>query len=131
VNEILLHFHFHSLSELPECQVPLAMKTDVIDQILAIALHPAYGCTMAYVSASIFLNLTQSPEAHTYIVRREVIEKLFEMCELKHKMVSEQTSRSRQGEKDDPIAVIALKYVLFFLPLLQIESYSVGNHYAY
>ena len=106
--------HFCSLSELPECQVPLAMKTDVIDQVLAIALHPAYGCKMAYVSASILLNLSQSTKAHTYIVRREVVEKMLEMCELKERMVSEQSSQSRQGEKDDPIAVNALKYVKFF-----------------
>ena len=103
------------------------MKTDVIDQILAIALHPTYDCKMAYVSASIFLNLTQSPEAHTYIVRREVVEKMLGMCELKQKMVSEQTSQSRQGEKDDPIAVNALKYVnpslfFFFLFTPQVES---------
>ena len=92
------------------------MKRDVIDQTLAVALNPAYDCKLAYVSASIFLNLTQSPEAHAYIVRREIIEKLLEMCELKHKMVSEQSSRSWQGEKDDPIAVIALKYVPLLFP---------------
>ena len=87
-----------------------------MDQTLAVALNPAYDCKVAYVSASIFLNLTQSPEAHAYIVRREIIEKLLEMCELKHKMVSERSSRSRQGEKDDPIAVIALKYVPLLFP---------------
>ena len=105
----------------------LAMKSDVMDQTLAIALNPAYDCKMAYVSASIFLNLTQSPEAHAYIVKREIIEKLLEMCELKHKMVSEQSSQSRQGEKDDPIAVIALKYVPLFFPPLRVHPILFGG----
>lgn len=98
-----------------------------MDQTLAIALNPAYDCRMAYVSASIFLNLTQSPEAHAYIVKREIIEKLLEMCELKHKMVSEQSSQSRQGEKDDPIAVIALKYVPLFFPPLRVHPILFGG----
>ena len=84
------------------------MRTDVIDQILAIAMHPAYDCKMTFVSASILLNLTQSPETHTYIVRREVMEKMLEMCELKRKMVAKQVA---QGEQEDPMAVSGLKYV--------------------
>ena len=89
--------------------MPVAMRTDVIDEILAIALHPAYDCKMTLVSASIFLNLTQSPETHVYIVRREVVEKMLEMCELKQKIVAKQVLS--QGEQEDPMAVNGLKYV--------------------
>ena len=92
--------------------MPLAMRTDVIDQTLAIAVHPAYDCKTAIVSASMILCLAQSLEAHTYIARKEVIENMLQMCELKQKIVSEQLSQSYQGEKEDPMAVNALKYVI-------------------
>ena len=109
------YFHSYSLSELPECQVPLSMRTDVIDQTLGIALHPAYDSKTAIVSASMILCLVQSPEAHVYIARKEVVENMLEMCELKHKMVDEPSSQSQQGEKEDPMAVNALKYVTLSL----------------
>ena len=99
---------FYSLSELPECQVPLAMRTDVIDQTLAIAMHPAYDCKTAIVSVSMILCLAQSPGTHAYIGRKEVVEHLLQMCEMKEKIVSEQQP-SKQGEKEDPMAVNALK----------------------
>ena len=98
-----------SLSELPECQVPLAMRTDAIDQILAMAVHPAYDCKTAIVSVAMIQCLTQSPEAHVYIARKEVVKNMLEMCELKQKIVSEQLSQSRQGEKEDTMEVNALK----------------------
>ena len=97
--------NFHSLSEIPECQVPLAMRTDVIDQILAIALHPAYECETAKTSVEVILNLTESPETHTYITRREIVEKMLEICEQRHKMINQQ---SQQGDRG---MVNVLKYV--------------------
>ena len=100
----------------------LAMRTDVIDQALDMALHPASDCLVSIASASMILCLAQSPKAHSYIVRKEVVEKMLKMCELKHKMINEQSSQSHQGKKENPMAVIALKYVilpdsfLFFAP---------------
>ena len=91
--------------------MPLAMKTDVIDQTLAIAVHPTYDCNTAIVSMIMILNLTQSPEAHIYIARKEVVEKMLEICEQKQKLVTEHGSQSQQGTKEDPMAVTALKYV--------------------
>ena len=90
--------------------MPLAMRTDVIDQILAMALHPAYDCLTAKVSVDVIINVTQSPETHKYIVRREVVENMLEICELRHKKVSERSSQSEQGEKEDSMAVYVLKY---------------------
>ena len=99
-----------SLSELPECQVALAKRTDVVDQILAMALHPAYAdCKTAIESVETILNLTQSPETHTYIVRREVLEKLLEICMLK------QIDPVTQME--DAVTVNTLKYVTYFFSL--------------
>ena len=88
------------------------MKTDVIDQVLVIALHPAYDCDIAKVSVELILNLTQSPETHAYIIRREVVERLLEICEKRHKMVNLQSSQSRQKKKEDPVMVNVLRYVL-------------------
>lgn len=88
------------------------MKTDVIDQVLVIALHPAYDCDIAKVSVELILNLTQSPETHAYIIRREVVETLLEICEKRHKMVDLQSSQSRQKKKEDPVMVNVLRYVL-------------------
>ena len=102
-------FPIYSLSELPECQVPLAMRTDVIEQILAMALHPAYDCHTAILSMGMIQSLTQSPEAHVYIARKEIVKNMLQICELKQKIVSEQLSQSWQGEKQDSMEVNVLK----------------------
>ena len=89
------------------------MKTDIIDQVLAIALHPAYDCDTAKVSVELILNLTQSPETHTYIIiRREIVETLLEVCEKRHKMINLQSSQTCQRKKEDPMMVNVLRYVL-------------------
>ena len=92
--------------------MPLAKRADVIDQVLEMALHPGYGCVIPLMSASIMIGLTQSPEAHAYIAWKVVVEKMIEICKLRYRMVSEQqSSRSQQEEKEDPMAVNDLKYV--------------------
>ena len=53
--------------------MPLAKRTEVINQILAMALHSAFDCRVAKMSIDVIINLTQSPETHTYIVRREIV----------------------------------------------------------
>ena len=87
------------------------MRTDVIDQILAMALHPAYNCNDATISVCVILNLTQSPETHTYIIRREVVEKLIKVYELRHKMANERLSQTQQGQKKDSMEVNLLRCV--------------------
>ena len=111
---------YYSLSELPECQVPLAMRTDVIDQTLAVGLHPTDDYMAAITSVTVILSLAQSPETHVYIVREEIIRKMFEICEQKHERLKKQASVSRQGKKEDPMAVNALKYVAI-LPFLSLS----------
>ena len=85
------------------------MRTDVIDQTLAMALHPVYDCKLAKVSVELILNLTQSPEVHVYVARKGVIENMLEICEYKHKIVSNQSLQSQQRKKEDPVAVDCLK----------------------
>ena len=76
------------------------MKTDVIDQTLAIAMHPSYDCYTAKVSVDVIINLTQSPKTHTYIIRREVVENMLKVCEWRQKMISQQSLWAQQRKKD-------------------------------
>ena len=92
------------------------MRTDVINQALAIAMQPLPDCETATSSAAMIQCITQTPEVHTYIVREEVVQNMLKVCELKQKMVSEQSLQSQQEEKEDPMAVNALKYVRIPFP---------------
>ena len=84
------------------------MRTDAIDQAMAIALHPAFDCRTALLSAMFIRCLTQSPEAHLHLVRTGVVEDMLEMCALRLKLVSEQSPQP-QAEKEDPMMVKALQ----------------------
>ena len=95
------------------------MRTDVVDQVLAMALHPAYDFETAENSIYVITNLTQSPEAHTYIVRKKFVENILEIIllyEQKQKVISEQSLQSHQDKKEDPMTINVLKYVTV-LPL--------------
>ena len=85
----------------PECQVPLAMRTDVIDQnlILEIAMHPAYDCYTAKVLMEIIVHLTQSSDTHAYIVTREIAENMLKICERRHKMIIQTQQREKEESR--------------------------------
>ena len=123
--------HLYSLAELPECQVPFAMKSDVIDQIQAIAMHPAYDCYTAKVSVELILYLTQSPETHIYIIRREVVESMLEICEQRNKMINLQSSQSHRRNRKDPMVVNVLKYVHTFMHILCTPHAHFLSHILY
>ena len=106
--------HSFSLSELPECQMPIAMRTDILDQTLAIAMHPAYDCKTAKVSVDLMLNLTQSPETHAFLIRRQGVEKMLEVCEQRQKIINELSPQTQQQRKEDQMMVNVLKYVTLF-----------------
>ena len=91
--------------------MPLARRTDVIDQMLAMALYPVYGCNTAIASVTTIQSLAQSPEAHVYIAWEEVMENMLKACEQKQKIIIEQSLQPQQGKKEDPMAISALKYV--------------------
>ena len=94
-----------SLSDLPECQVPIAMRADVFDQMLVVALHPYCECRTAMVSVKMIENLTKSPETHVSIVREEVVEKMLKI----QKTFDEQLSA--QSSSEDRMEISVLKYV--------------------
>lgn len=83
---------FYSLSELPGNHVLLAKRLDVVDQVLAIALHPAYDCNITIQCAGLVMNLAQSTAAHPYLIRTEVIEDMLKMNKQSQDRGEEQTA---------------------------------------
>lgn len=81
------------------------MRTDVIDQVLAIACCSDYIIIIPIVSVNLIMCLAQSPGAHPYLVRTEVIEDLLKICSLREKVAVEQPP----AEKEDPAAFKALQ----------------------
>lgn len=101
---IIIIIIISSLSELPECQVSIAARADVIDQALAVALHPLCECRTAMISVNVILNLTQCPEVHGSIVRKEIVEKMLEIQKVFFK-------RSARTPSEERMEISALKYV--------------------
>ena len=118
--------------------MPLAKRADVINQMLAMALHPAYDSKIAKMSVEMIFGLTQSPKTHIYCIQREIVEKMLEVCKQRHKMVIQQSSQSQQRMKEDLMKVNVLKYVtvpspscLFRSPspvLFYIVTHTHTNH---
>ena len=90
--------------------MPIATRADVIDQTLAVALHPYCECRTAMVSVNVILNLIQCPETHVSIVRKEVMEKMLEI----QKTFGEQLLA--QSSSEDRMEISALKYVAIIDP---------------
>ena len=65
------------------------MRADVVDQILAIACHSGYIIIAPILSVNMIMNLAQSPGAHPYLVRTEVIEDLLKIHTVREKLVVE------------------------------------------
>ena len=101
--------------------MPLAMRTDVIDQILAMALlHPRITIT----SVTMIVCLTHSPETHAYIARKEVVKCMLEICEQKY---NDQSSHTQQ----DPLLVNSLKYVAVLPFLCYLSSLLILHLHVY
>ena len=84
--------------------MPLAMRTDIIDQILGIASCSNDDFTVTLVSANMIMCLAQSTGAHPYLIRTKIIEDLLKICALREKVTSEQPP----AKKTDPGAFKAL-----------------------
>ena len=92
--------------------MPIATRAEVVDQTLAVALHPYCECRTAMVSVNVILNLIQSPKTHVSIVREEVVEKMLEI----QKMFGEQSSALFSSRSEDGMEISALKYVAIIGP---------------
>jgi hypothetical protein len=85
------------------------MRADVIDQTLAIACCSDYSIIAPIVSVNMIMCLAQSPGAHPYLVRTEVIEDLLKICTLREKTVDKRPPEASTEEKEDPAAFKALQ----------------------
>lgn len=76
-------YQFYSLSELPECQMNLAQRSDVTQQALEVGLSPSHTIKTAIVSTSYLLCLAQCLEAHVHLLQPSIISRLMEMCKMR------------------------------------------------
>ena len=73
----------YSLSELPDCQLKLAQRSDVTEQAMKIAVSPHFTAKTAIVSTSYLLCLAQSRDTHKYLLQPILVSKLIEMCNIR------------------------------------------------
>ena len=66
------------------------MRTDVIDQTLAMASCSDDDFHVSLVSVNMVMCLAQSPGAHAYLVRKKVVEDLLKICALREMVSSKQ-----------------------------------------
>ena len=107
--DLTVYLVHHSLSELPECQLPLAMRSDAIDQMISLAFMPITVVNTAELLALFILNLAQSPQTHPHLVKPTIVEGLLDVCDLKCKLISEQSPMQGQAHQEDPMAAKALQ----------------------
>ena len=81
------------------------MRADVINQILAIACHSDYSIIAPILSVNMIMCLAQSPGAHPYLVRTEVIEDLLKIHTVREKLAVERPPE----KKENPAAFKALQ----------------------
>ena len=109
------------------------MRTDVVDQVLEIAVHPAYDCMTSKMSVEVIHSLAQSPKTHTYIVRREILEKMLEICEQRYKMINQQSSQTQKRKEKDLmefnlLKCVAISPLCFYLITILLHICSLYKH---
>ena len=101
--------------------MPLAMRKNVIDQALAMAFpEGVYRSVMAEAALKMILCLTQSPETHGLIARRELVEKILKII-----ILCEDYQESSISLK---YVTILLSCVQAYLPLCYVHVFFTGMH---
>ena len=77
----------YSLSELPECQLPIASQPDILKQTVHIALSPSYSCPTAALSSEVFLCLAHTQATHQYLASDYVISGMLKTLQDRPNMV--------------------------------------------
>ena len=85
------------MSELPECQLPLAQQKDVLQNALYISLSPCYTSKLSIVVASFLLCLSQSAATHPYLSQPDIVAALLEVCQLRKDAQNQQEHDSIQA----------------------------------
>lgn len=75
--------YMSSLSEVPECQLKLAQRSDIIEQTLQVAKSPLFTFKTALVSTSYLLCLSQCSEAHQHLLQPNLVSELIQVCEIR------------------------------------------------
>ncbi len=73
----------NSISEIPEVQLWLSEKSDVIQQALTVAKSARYTCNTATMAISLLLCLAQTPEAHVNLFTPNIVDQLVEACSIR------------------------------------------------
>lgn len=78
-----------SLSELPECQLAISSKEDVLQQMISMSLSPSYSCTTSVLVAEVFLCLAHTQGAHLYLTHPAIVDGLLDACRMRPLLVQE------------------------------------------
>ena len=70
----------HSLSEVPECHLPIAQRADVLRQALDMSTSYLYTCKTSVVAVSVFICIAQSYDTHKYVATPGILERLIACC---------------------------------------------------
>ena len=81
-------FHL-SFSELTECQVPIASRIVVLQQVICISLSECFSCSTSVLVAEVFLCLAHSPQTHQHLMVHGVIDGLLEACRMRPLLVKD------------------------------------------
>lgn len=82
----------YSLAELPECQLPIASRSDILKQTLHIALSPSYSCPTAALASETFLCLAHYPATHQYLASDYIISGMLKALQDRPSMVEKTPS---------------------------------------
>lgn len=93
----ILPFSPISFSELPECQMKIAMNQDVLFQLTCLSLTPSVHIMFPQHVAMVFVSVAYTPSAHEHIAQSVIIHRLLEACK-----------RRALGQKDDQIEILML-----------------------
>ena len=76
---------------MPQCRLPIALSSEVIETLLAAMLSPTYTYTCARSGMCAMLCLSFSPSTHQYINQKVTLERVLEICHRTH-LLSDGTS---------------------------------------
>lgn len=100
---IFFFFSLFSFSELPECQLQIASRPCVLEQVLCVSMSEQCPCSTSVVVAEIFVCLAHSTTTHQYLSKPHIVEGLLQVYEMRSKC-----DNGQQSVKDQQ-TLIALK----------------------
>lgn len=84
---------FYSLSELPECQLSLAQRSEITEQVLRVAMSTLFDCKTAIISASYLLCLAMCLSTHEHLLQPKLVSRMLEVCTMRREICDDQDIR--------------------------------------